>query len=182
MSEFFEIAYAATSNKLCLFTGTGFSKAVSDNAAPSWQALLEELCKMCDSPKELTEALFPNDGKSLLSLEEAAQVISMELQRKNKDIHCEIAQYIKEVGLKGDNSSIEKFLSSSSFKIVTTNYDKLFEGLSAPADCHSLAPGLPVPRSTARVKVYHVHGSIDSPENMVVTSDDYFKFINLVWF
>lgn len=44
--------------------------------------------------------------------------------------------------------------------------------------CHSLTPGLPIPRSSARVKVYHVHGSIDSPENMVVTSDDYFKFIH----
>lgn len=41
-----------------------------------------------------------------------------------------------------------------------------------------MSPGLPIPRSQSRVKVYHVHGSVDSPENMVVTSDDYFKFIN----
>ena len=28
------------------------------------------------------------------------------------------------------------------------------------------------------MKVYHVHGSVDSPENMVVTSEDYFRFLN----
>ncbi len=41
MSAFFEIAYAAASERLCLFTGTGFSKAITDDAAPSWKGLLE---------------------------------------------------------------------------------------------------------------------------------------------
>lgn len=31
MSEIYEIAYAAANNRLCLFTGTGFSKALNDN-------------------------------------------------------------------------------------------------------------------------------------------------------
>ena len=52
------------------------------------------------------------------------------------------------------------------------------EELTGESECQSLAPGLPIPRSSANVKVYHVHGSIDSPDNMVITSEDYFKFIN----
>lgn len=178
MSEFFEIAYAAVSNKLCLFTGTGFSKAVSNNEAPSWQGLLESICEITPNPTLLKNALFPASGKNPLSLEEAAQVISIELLKKGKNIHEEIASRIGAVSLKGDNSAITGFLSHRTFEVVTTNYDKLLEELANKIDCFSLTPGLPIPRSQSRVKIYHVHGSIDSPQNMVVTSDDYFKFIN----
>jgi hypothetical protein len=177
LSEYFEIAYAAASNRLCFFTGTGFSKAVTNNVAPSWQGLLERLCDQIPNSTNLKAALFPADNQKTLSLEEVAQVVSIELLKFNKTIHEEIAEIIKILSLVGDNSAISNFLSKESFKVVTTNYDKLIEQL-IDSNCHSISPGLPVPRSQARVKVYHVHGSIDSPQNMVVTSDDYFKFIN----
>ncbi|PVY55790.1 MULTISPECIES: SIR2 family protein [unclassified Simplicispira] len=178
MSEYFEIAYATVSGKLCLFTGTGFSKAVTDNEAPSWQGLLESICDLTPEPASLKAALFPPGEKNVLSLEEAAQVIAIELSKVDKNIHEEIAARIRALTLKGDNSAVQDFLSKRTFKVATTNYDKLIEDLSGEADCHSLTPGLPIPRSQSRVKIYHVHGSIDSYENMVVTSDDYFRFIN----
>ncbi len=52
------------------------------------------------------------------------------------------------------------------------------EKLCGEEHCQSLTPGLPVPRSDARVKVYHVHGSVDVPEGMIVTANDYFSFLN----
>lgn len=67
MSDFFEIAYAAANNKLCLFTSIGFSKAITKNEAPNWQVLLESLCDLCQKPKNLKTALFP-EGKTLLNL------------------------------------------------------------------------------------------------------------------
>lgn len=178
MSEFFEIAYATASGQLCLFTGTGFSKAVTNNDAPSWQGILESICEATPDPAGLKLALFPADGKSPLSLEEAAQIISIELSKVDKNVHEEIAAKIAALTLKGEYAAITEFLSKRTFNVVTTNYDKLLETLSGTADCHSMTPGLPIPRSQSRVKIYHVHGSVDSPENMVVTSDDYFKFIN----
>ena len=178
MSEFFEIAYAAASGQLCLFTGTGFSKAVTDNEAPSWQGLLETVCNQGPDPASLKAGLFPDDGKNILSLEEAAQVIAIELAKVDKSIHQEIAARIRELSVKGKINAIQDFLSKRTFKVITTNYDKLIETISGARDCHSLTPGLPIPRSPSRVKIYHVHGSVDSPENMVVTSDDYFRFIN----
>lgn len=178
MSEYFEIAYAAVSNRLCFFTGTGFSKAVSGNKAPSWQGLLEDCCLLTPRGKALKEALFPDDGKNPLTLEEAAQVISIELLNIGKSIHEEISKIILGVELESDNTAVSSFLSSRACRVVTTNYDKLAEDLAGDDNCQSLTPGLPIPRSSARTKVYHVHGSTDSPENMVVTSDDYFKFIN----
>lgn len=178
MSAFFEIAYAAASNRLCLFTGTGFSKAVTSNAAPSWQVLLEILCEELPDAKSIKEALFPANKKNPLSLEEAAQVIAIELSKAGKNIYDEIARHIQTLELSGDNKVISNFLQNNSLDIVTTNYDKLAEELAGKDNHQTIAPGFPVPRSQARIKIYHVHGSIDSPANMVVTSEDYFRFIN----
>lgn len=178
MSQFFEIAYAAASNRLCLFTGTGFSKAVTNNEALGWQELLESICDILPNNETLKNALFPENENNPLGLDEAAQVISLEFTKNNKNIHQEIATKIKSFTLQGDNSIIINFLSKISFKAITTNYDKLLEDLTANVNCQSLTPGLQIPRLQSKAKIYHIHGSIDSPKNMIVTSDDYFKFIN----
>jgi len=178
MSEFFEIAYAAVNKGLCLFTGSGFSKAVSSNEAPSWQQLLEGLCEKCEDPGALRNALFPANGRNPLSLEESAQVLSIELTKRGLNIHTEIADAVLKLELKGDNTLVASFCKDNSFRVITTNYDKLMEALCGDSSCQSLTPGLPIPRSEARIKVYHVHGSVDVPENMVVTADDYFRFLN----
>lgn len=174
----YEIAYAAASNRLCLFTGTGFSKSVSDGEAPGWKNLLEELCDLLPAKNNPKSALFPARENSPLSLEEAAQVISLKLTQKNRDINLEIAKIIEPLDIDGNVEEIQKFFAENPFRVITTNYDKLAELLVGEARVQSITPGLPIPRSSAEVKVYHVHGSIDSPQNMVVTSDDYFKFMN----
>lgn len=93
MSAYFEIAYAAASGRLCLFTGTGFSKAVTRNTAPGWQDLLISACDGLAKEDELIEALFPKNGKNLLSLEESAQVIDIQLKTEMKPgIHEVIAK------------------------------------------------------------------------------------------
>jgi SIR2-like domain len=180
MSNYFEIAYAAASGRLCLFTGTGFSKAVTANAAPSWQGLLESLCALLPVPSNtnLKTALFPIGAPNPLPLEEAAQVIDIELHKIGKSAHEEIASLIRGLALVGDNKPIVDFIDANIFEVVTTNYDKLFQQLASQASPQTITPGLPIPRSSAKIQVYHVHGSIDSPRNMVVTSDDYFRFLN----
>ena len=177
MSAYFEIAYATASHQLCLFTGTGFSKAVTENSAPSWKFLLETMCNNLPNGNDMKSALFQPTGGTL-SLEESAQVIAIEYAKNGRNIHQEIAGVISEIKLTGNNKVIKDFFHNNSIRVVTTNYDKLAEELADAKQCHSIAPGMPVPRSQAKVKIYHVHGSISSPENMVVTSDDYFQFIN----
>ena len=178
MSAYFEIAYAAASGKLCFFTGTGFSKAVTGNAAPGWQALLETMCGRLPNGARLRDALFPSGASNPLPLEEAAQIVEIELSGIGLSLHQEIANYISSISLSGDNSVIISFIKNRAFDVVTTNYDKLFEHLVGDSNCHSVAPGLPVPRSTSPVRIYHVHGSIDVPNQMVVTSNDYFRFLS----
>lgn len=178
MSEIFEIAYAAATNRLCLFTGTGFSKEVSNGTAPTWKGLLEELCNSLPNSEKVKKSLFPEDKPSALSLEEAAQIISLKLLAEDKDIYDEVVKIISRIKLSNENNSVNEFFANRSFRVLTTNYDKLAEQLAVTNTVQSITPGLPIPRSPANIKVYHVHGSIDSPKNMVITSEDYFKFLN----
>lgn len=178
MSDFFEISYAAAQKRICFFTGTGFSKAVTAGAAPSWQGLLKSVSDVLQDYETTKSVLFPENGENPLALEEAAQVLSIDLNNAGRSIHEEVAWLIKQLVVAGNNSEIVKFMSAEKFNAVTTNYDKLLEKLAGEKSCHSLSPGLPIPRSDSRVNVFHVHGSVDSPKNMVITSDDYFKFLN----
>lgn len=177
-SSLFEIAYAAATQRLCLFTGTGFSKAVSANDAPGWQSLLEQVCDCLPDGAALRASLFPAAGVPPLSLEEAAQVIALRLTRVGLHINDCIKDLIQPLQIKGDVAAVEAFYANHAFRVITTNYDKLSEQLAGAERVQSIAPGMPIPRSSAKVKVYHVHGSVDSPENLVVTSDDYFRFMN----
>lgn len=97
--------------------------SVSDSQAPSWQGLLESMCDLLKDGAFLKESLFPEDEKNTLGMEEAAQVIAIELQKEGKSIHEEIAKEINLVELAGENSPIEDFLSKKAFRVVTTNYD-----------------------------------------------------------
>lgn len=133
---------------------------------------------MLPAPNNIKAALFPAGGPNPLPLDEAAQIIEIELQRVGKSVHEEIATLIRSLTLVGDNKPITDFAQTNTFEVVTTNYDKLFQQLASGVGPQTITPGLPIPRSSAKVQVYHVHGSIDSPRNMVVTSDDYFRFLN----
>ena len=177
MSKYFEIGYAAAAKRLCFFTGTGFSKALSDNAAPGWRELLEKICDLHIPSPSFKSELFPNSGQTQLQLDEAAQVIEIELSKSGKSIHQEVAEIISSIEPSGAFPETKKFLKKKHFTIVTTNYDLLAEKI-AGGKCQSLTPGRPIPRSNSRVKAFHIHGSVEVPKRMVVTANDYFNFMN----
>ena len=101
------------------------------------------------------------------------------LRNKDKNIYFEISSIIQKLKLseQSDIKNIKNFFRNQKFHLITTNYDKLAESL-VEDDFHSLSPGKPIPKSSAKTKIYHIHGSIDFPNDMVVTAEDYFKFIN----
>ena len=172
---FFEIAYALSHKRLCLFTGAGFTKSITNNTAPSWKELLQKVCDNNEiDPKPILE-------EEALSLEEKAQLIKIILSDKNKNLSVEISEIIKKIKLSSSNNidEMSKVFGENKFRVITTNYDKLSEELVGEnTTIQSLSPGLPIPKSTSHIKFYHIHGSIDLPERMVITSEDYFKFIN----
>lgn len=194
MSHYFDIAYAAVNNRLCLITGAGFTKAITDQKAPTWDDLLKQLCKICNPSGDLVKKLFTSTSigycsecdtkhdievyKPVLPLDELAEIISRKLKDNGFDIYEEIKKIIENLELDGNYKNIEKFFKEQSFRVVTTNYDKLILKLCEEGECQAISPGMLIPRLSSKVKVYHVHGSIDSPTNMIVTSNNYFKFMS----
>lgn len=177
VSAYFEIAYATVTKRLCIFTGTGFSKAITNDKAPSWKELLRLTADAIANNELLLHELFPQSGEMPLTLEETAQIISMEMAKNGRSVHQEVAKIITDIKIASAPNSITQFFQGNSFHVVTTNYDKFAEELFGEG-CHSITPGRPIPRSQSEKSVYHIHGSIDSPAHMILTSEDYFNFIN----
>ncbi|MEN9985182.1 MAG: hypothetical protein RI925_684, partial [Pseudomonadota bacterium] len=178
MSVFFEIAYAAANKRLCFFLGAGFSKELTQGHAPSWDMLLKQLCDLLKDSEKTKEDLFSGSKKGqLLTFEEIGQILALEFKRQKMNLHEEAARLISRLTLKGDNRLVKNFLCRHSPHVITTNYDLLIEKLLGD-EAVSISPGLPVPRISGKTKIYHVHGSINAPAHIVITSDDYFKFIS----
>ncbi|WP_223842444.1 hypothetical protein [Proteus mirabilis] len=68
MNEIYEIAYSAAANRLCLFTGTGFSKALTNNKALGWQSLLEKACDKLDGLNKVKKITFSRKWKKSIKL------------------------------------------------------------------------------------------------------------------
>ncbi|WP_407241707.1 SIR2 family protein [Escherichia coli] len=74
----------------------------------------------------------------------------------------EIEKIIASIELDPSIEYIQDFFKENTFKVITTNYDKLAEKLAGENRTCTITPGLPIPKYNCEVKVYHVHGSIDS--------------------
>lgn len=179
MEPYYELAYALESKSLCFFVGTGFSMHITDKKAPNWLELLKRCTTKIDGGDELLEQLFPND-KPIMPLEECASIIQVKMHSEGKCLHTEIAKIIKKVKISKKSDKVKSFVCEfSDLKFITTNYDLLIENeLLGKDKATSYAIGYPINRQPIGVQVYHVHGSVKYPKNMVVTADDYFQFIN----
>lgn len=179
MQPYYELAYALASGSLCLFVGTGFSKHVTDNAAPDWLSLLKDCCAELSAGDDLIDELFPGDT-AIMPLEECASVIDLQMQKEGKSLYTVIAERLgKLTAVPKKVKKISEFaIKHPSLKFITTNYDRLIEDNVLKGSYAGFCPGFPVNRQRTGNEVYHVHGGISAPEHMVVTANDYYRFIN----
>lgn len=179
MQPYYELAYALASESLCLFVGTGFSKHLTGGAAPDWKTLLKQCCSALANPDQLIDELFPG-GQANMPLEECASIISLQMKKEGKDIYGTIADEI--LKLQCDPAiakPIRDFAAKHpSLRFITTNYDLLIEDDILDGKHTAFCPGFPVNRQRMHNEVYHIHGAVKFPEGMVVTADDYYRFIN----
>lgn len=180
MQPYYELAYSLASGSLCFFVGTGFSKYLTDGEAPDWKTLLKTCCNSLNDPDFLLEDLFPDD-RIIMPLEECASVISLQLKKEGKDIYEVISRELLKLNAKTEPRDIVRSFVSRhpTLKFITTNYDILIEEDVLDGKCTSFCPGFPVNRQRNNNEVYHIHGAIKSPNNMIVTSDDYYRFLHL---
>jgi tetratricopeptide (TPR) repeat protein len=170
--------------KVIPFIGAGVSMSVEDKEGnpvfPSWKGLLERA----------VQALRDSDKEHFANLVE---------DQINKNIYLDAAKYARD-GLKGDwNDFLDKQFNpklsdipDSSFEIakliwqlgsqlvITTNYDKVLRRNKANIDIwdieakyrqgKALVDGLP-----ENPTVWHLHGYIDNPSDIILTPDGYQK-------
>ncbi|MFM5215642.1 SIR2 family protein [Aeromonas hydrophila] len=152
---------------------------ITNLKAPNWLNLLKECAKHIEDGDKLIEQLFPNN-KPVMPLEECASIIQVKLHSEGKCLHTEIAKIIRKLKLGKVTDNLKKFVGDfPNLKFITTNYDLLIEKeLLKDKESTTYSIGYPVNRQPKGVQIYHVHGSIKHPKKMVVTADDYFRFIN----
>jgi len=152
---------------------------VTDSKAPGWLSLLKQCAEAMNDGEQIVKELFPGD-KPIMALEECASIIQVKMHAQGKCLHTEIAKVIGALSV-GKNAEASKKLLASfpELKFITTNYDLLIEkGLLEEEASTSYSIGYPINRQPKGVQIYHVHGSVKYPKKMVVTADDYFRFIN----
>lgn len=179
MEPYYELAFALESKSLCFFVGTGFSMHVTDGKAPNWIGLLKDCANQLEDGDKLIEQLFPNNNP-IMPLEECASIIQAKMHSKGLCLHSKIASRINKVELGNNVTVVKDFVKKfNDLKFITTNYDLLIEKkILESKSVTSYSIGYPINRQPKGIQVYHVHGSVKYPKKMIVTADDYFKFIN----
>jgi len=185
--EILEISTSLAAGSLTLFLGTGFSKYMTDDKAPNWLELLYE-CAHYLNDKKVLEALFKVEGEKLKScnveLTVCAQILEEEFINNNLDIRERIAMIIKDkINRETVNEDrVVKFrkflLDNDSVNIVTTNYDSIITDFVFPLKSKPIVDGNLIPKAMNIKPIYHIHGSIEHTDSIVLTEGDYFIFLH----
>ncbi len=147
---------------IILFVGAGLSRA---SGLPGWKELFAPLCKKLECPDEED---YPAVATAVI----------------NEDIHNrrEIVEHIvREIGevrfTLGENHRLIKRLPLRI--IITTNYDNLLEDLYGATNLKRIYSDAGMayfdPRSS-KIQLIYLHGDINHPDHMVVSSIDYQGF------
>jgi hypothetical protein len=178
MDHGYALAFALANNALCIFAGAGVSKHLTANAMPDWKSLLEEVASILKAASEVKAQLDQALATSF-PLEDCAQILELAFLREGLDFRKAIADVIARRTVDpGTSAVMKRFLEAHpGVDEITTNYDLVIESL-LPGRCNTNYPGKPVARRDACVDVFHIHGCILNPSAMVVTTNDYYRFIN----
>ena len=189
MNENLNLATSLRTNSLTLFIGTGFSKYMTNNIAPSWLELLVECTSVVDNDDKLKNQLFNTDAggsvkESRYDLTICAQMLEIEFRKKKKTIKETISDIIK---ARINSHTIDKrkikelqdfFHKHPNVNIVTTNYDTIFSDYVLPLTSRIIIEGSTIPRINSGQNIYHIHGCVEKPESIILTINDYYNFQN----
>lgn len=179
--ELFQIiSDAADYGNICLFIGAGFSKAIlqlSDDDSPSWLDLLEKLFKKnkLDYKKEdYIGWSCPQIASELVK--KISEINKTDIEEATKKLKNQIAEVFKYKIPKNDIClKLQELLCILNPRcIITTNYDFILEAIF-PGIGYSLTKEecLDAPRKL--IPIYHLHGTCQKPETIVITNEDYIQ-------
>jgi len=169
-----ELKEAALDGKLILFVGAGASMLVG---MPSWSELAR---KALENLREINAIDFA-ELEQLKKLDPKKQLSIAELIAQDHQHDLKLEQYLKA----NRNSPIYQIINSIGATCVTTNYDHQL----TPKNFGDVDPSQPRPL-TKRISgaedlkaadlkepgtVIHLHGDMEKPETMIVTTREYLK-------
>ncbi len=162
-----QIIEAIRNNKLVVFAGAGVSMGRPTNL-PNFEDLAIKIA-------EGTEFERSNKNKE----SEPCEVFLGTMNANGIDVNEAAAQILSEACLEHNDEHeaiVNLFCDYDHIKIVTTNYDKMFEQVLEKKE-HKIqvydAPALPLGDDISGI--VHIHGSIDNSKYMVVTDEDFGK-------
>ena len=178
-----------------LFIGSGFSRRYA--SGPNWEALLTlaaEACPTIDRDFPYYKLKYNNDLPKVGSVfadfyfewawtKEGRKHFPPELFSgdvpRDAYLKYKVADLLKDMSTKGASKALQTELAAikklGPHAVVTTNYDLLLEPLFPQ---YEVVTGQSVFRKSALVvgEVFKIHGSIDDPSSLVLTTEDYEEF------
>lgn len=167
---------------LGLFIGAGFSKAVIGDEYPQalgWYELIKEVSESFNiefpSDSELIGVSLPELATSIckkISIE--GNIEYLEAKQKFKREICNLTNWLPSEKKTKEFREVFDILAPA--WIVTTNYDLVIETILT-GKCKSLSPYnyLSAPRNV--IPVYHLHGTRQDSESIIITQEDYIPLL-----
>lgn len=179
-----------------LFAGAGFSRRYLKT--PDWAALLAYFTQwtphVYDYYRSRAADRLPEVGT--LIAQDFHEVWftddDFETSRNEFAVHCkspadpikyEIARYLKSFdGIYDELEELDSLRRVSLEAIITTNYDSLLEKIFESYTVFSDQDSLILDSIYGAGEIYKIHGTLESPRSLVITSEDYnhFKERNLI--
>ena len=187
-----ELAIRAANENLGLFVGTGFSMAMN-NKICNFKGLVESLynfggtrnfdADVGKNPKKFIGKSFPqvvesierelgNDGRSkILNIIVGKCSINADDKWNNQNHGKKRNRYKEEDGISNLARVKNAFAAIKPQWAITTNYDLILEQLLENPKI--IGPQNPFSISKGMIPVFHMHGHVKEPENIVISEKDY---------
>ena len=160
-----ELIDALRDNTLVVFAGAGVSKG-KPACLPDFNQLACEIAR--------------GTGVELQKGETEDRFLGRLRQENGTDVHALAAKALSRDGLKPNDlhfSLLRLFARDQSVRLVTTNFDELFERAADTEDLFDAkpdvfrAPALPLGHDFG--SIVHLHGAVSRPHDMVLTDEDF---------
>ncbi len=172
LAEARNLAAIAAAGRLVPFMGAGVSVSAG---APTWKVLIEQLAAALDLAGSELKSLL-KEGRS--PLDQAAYLRSAFLARPISSASDGgfSAAISESVGVTQYGLAPALLASIASEQAITLNYDRLFE--IACEDAGAPRRVIPGGHSSTERWLLKLHGSVDQPDSIVLTREDYLGFNN----
>ncbi len=174
-----EVEYALRQDNLVLFCGSGISV---DNGLPVFKGLVEQICQNLNiSLKEeplLKEAWDRKDYSSVLDMIEGNQSFSVSRKVLREKVIKILSQYKNNPDIHKALLDLSVLPDKKGYRLVTTNFDRLFFEAGLDLKLSDSAPKLAPSRKETWKNLTFLHGLIDesydpSGDNLVLTRRDF---------